>query len=225
MADSFITLSRKILQWEWYTDANTMRLFIHCLLKANWKDKNWRGMVVRRGTFITSQQNLADDLGLSRKQIQLSLDKLIETGEVHKKGHNKYTLVTIVKYDDYQKKSDDDAQQKDNKSTSKEQQKNTTNNNNNINNENNNIINRAIEENFKLVFEDEKYLKAITSNLKIDIDSLKMYYLEFNEHLNMKSDTVKSKPDYVSHFRSWYLKRYNINLKTGKPKSIFNNTL
>ena len=225
MSDSFITLSRKILLWEWYTDANTMRLFMHCLLKANWRDKKWRGINVKRGSFITSQQNLSDDLGLSRKQIQLSLDKLIQTNEIEKEGHSKYTLVTVVKYDDYQKKADDEAQQRHNKSTTKAQQKHTTNNSNNINNENNNIINRAIEENFKLVFEDEKYLKAVTDNLKIDIETLRVHYSEFNKHLELRSDTVKTKPDYVSHFRSWYIKKYNINLKTGRSKSIFKNTL
>ena len=64
MLDSFITLNRRILELEWYTDSNTMRLFIHCLLKANWKDKDWKGVVVKRGTFITSQQGLADQLGI-----------------------------------------------------------------------------------------------------------------------------------------------------------------
>lgn len=225
MSKSFITLNRQILEWEWYTDANTMRLFIHCLLKANWKDKNWKGKLVKRGTFITSQEKLSEQLNLSRRQIQISFQKLAETKEIVKEGYNKYTLVTIVKYDDYQKKSTDDVQQMYNKRTTDVQQMYTTNNSNNINKDNNNIINRAIEENFELVFEDEKYLKAITENLKINVEALKKYYLEFNEHLNMKSDTVKTKPDYVSHFRSWYIKRYNINPKTGKPKPLYKNTL
>ncbi len=225
MLDSFITLNRRILEWEWYTDSNTMRLFIHCLLKANWKDKDWKGVVVKRGTFITSQQGLADQLGLSRKQIQLSLEKLIETKEIEKEGNNKYTLLTVVKYDDYQKNSYEEGQQKHNKSTSKEQQKHTTNNNNNYNNENNNIVIRGFEENFDIAISNDQYITAITSNLKISKERLIELYKEFHEHLKRTQDTVKSQHMYVSHFRNWYLKKYNINHNTGKPKLKYKNSL
>ena len=38
----FIALQRKVLEWEWYNDIPTKTLFIHILLKANFKDKNWQ---------------------------------------------------------------------------------------------------------------------------------------------------------------------------------------
>ena len=225
MSNSFITLSRKILSWEWYTDPNTMRLFIHCLLKANWRNNKWMGRDIERGSFITSQQNLASDLMLTRKQILLSIKKLKSTQEIVTKGYNKYTLVTVVKYDDYQKNIHNDAQQKNNKSTSKEQQKHTTNNNNNYNNENNNIVIRGFEENFNIAISNEQYIKAITSNLKISKERLIELYKEFHEHLKRTQDTVKTQHMYVSHFRNWYLKKYRVDVKTGKTKSLFNNTL
>ena len=43
--NNFIKLSRKILDWQWYTDEHTKTLFIHCLLKANWKEGNFKGVV------------------------------------------------------------------------------------------------------------------------------------------------------------------------------------
>ena len=103
MHSSFITLDRKILEWEWYTDPNTMRVFIHCLIKANWRQKEWKGITIERGSFITSGDKLSDQLNLSRKQILTSLKKLKKTGEISTKGYNKFTLISIVKYDDYQK--------------------------------------------------------------------------------------------------------------------------
>ena len=78
----FIALFRQFTEWEWYDDANTMRLFIHCLLLANYKDKNWRGKLIKRGSFITSQPKLAHSLKLSIKQIRGSLTKLKTTSEV-----------------------------------------------------------------------------------------------------------------------------------------------
>lgn len=228
MSDSFITLSRKILSWEWYTDQNTFRVFLHCLLKANWRQKDWRGQTIPRGSFITSQQNLANDLGLTRRQVITSLGKLVETGELVKKGDSKWTVVTVVKYDDYQKKSINDVQQMDNKSTTDVQQMYTTNNsnnNNNSNNSNNTIIIRDAEENLKLALANKKYIKALTTNLKIDVDRLKTLYAEFNVHLMVTADTQKNHKDYVSHFRSWYLKKYNIDLKTGRPRLKYKNSL
>ena len=33
-----------MLDWEWYDDINTKVLFIHLLIKSNWKEKKWRGI-------------------------------------------------------------------------------------------------------------------------------------------------------------------------------------
>jgi len=37
-----------MLDWEWYDDINTKVLFIHLLIKANWKEKKWRGIKIKR---------------------------------------------------------------------------------------------------------------------------------------------------------------------------------
>lgn len=105
--NGFIALHRKFIEWEWYDDANTMRLFVHCLLKANWKDRKWRGEMIQRGSFITSLGKLSEELRLSRKQIMHSLDKLVSTGEITKKG-TAWTQISICNYDSYQ----DEAQKK-----------------------------------------------------------------------------------------------------------------
>ena len=79
---SFITLHRKIMKWEWYDDANTFRVFIHCLLLANHADKKYRGTLVKRGTFLTGYKVLAKQLSLSIQQVRTSLDKLKSTNEI-----------------------------------------------------------------------------------------------------------------------------------------------
>ena len=40
----FIKLSKNILEWQWYSDPNVSRLFVHILLKANFKKNNWKGI-------------------------------------------------------------------------------------------------------------------------------------------------------------------------------------
>ena len=55
----WIKLHRKFLKWEWYDDINTSRFFLHCLFRANHKDKKWRGTMIKRGQFISSLSKLA----------------------------------------------------------------------------------------------------------------------------------------------------------------------
>ena len=39
----WISLHRKTLEWEWFDDHNTFRIFVTLLLIANHKDKKWKG--------------------------------------------------------------------------------------------------------------------------------------------------------------------------------------
>jgi len=102
MNNGFIVLYRSLLEWEWYSDANTTRLFIHCLLRANHKEKKWQGITIERGSFVTSYAHLALDLGLTVQNVRTSINKLKSTGEVTHKPHSKYGIITINNYDKYQ---------------------------------------------------------------------------------------------------------------------------
>ena len=103
MADNgWIKLHRKMLDWEWYSDVNTTRLFIHLLLTVNVKDYEWRGVHVHRGSRITSVATLSNETALSDRQVRTALDHLISTNEITKQTTNQYTLISIVNYDSYQ---------------------------------------------------------------------------------------------------------------------------
>lgn len=104
--NNFIKLSRKILDWQWYTDEHTKTLFIHCLLKANWKEGNFKGVVVNRGEFITSLQKLANETGLIIKQVRTAINHLELTGEIESKSIICGRLIIVVNYDLYQNNGD-----------------------------------------------------------------------------------------------------------------------
>lgn len=99
----FITLDRKILTWGWYTDVNTKTLFIHCLLKANYKAGAYKGMDIPRGTFVTSYNNLAKETGLSVSQVRTALKHLELTCELTRTSHPKFLVITVNNYDLYQR--------------------------------------------------------------------------------------------------------------------------
>lgn len=102
MTEGYIKIDRKILGWEWYDDANTMRIFLHCLLKANWKAAKWHGITIEPGQFVTSLPRLAEETQLSVHQVRTALEHLKTTGEVADKGHSKFRIITVIKWNEYQ---------------------------------------------------------------------------------------------------------------------------
>lgn len=99
---SYIRLDRKILDWEWYGNINTCRVFIHMLLKAYWKDKKIEGNVIPRGSFPSSYGRLAEETQLTVDEVRTAVKHLISTKEITKHATSKYTVFTVNNYDAYQ---------------------------------------------------------------------------------------------------------------------------
>ncbi len=98
----YIKLYRSLINWEWYTDSNTKSVFIHCLLKANYEDKKWQGIHIERGSFVTSIRTLAQELKLTNQNVRTSINKLKNSGEINTQPTNKFTVIKIVNYNNYQ---------------------------------------------------------------------------------------------------------------------------
>jgi hypothetical protein len=98
----WIKLHRQILEWEWYSDNNCFRLFLHLLLKANHKEKRFKGIELKVGSIVTSRDLLARETGLSSQQIRTALNKLISTSEVTSVTSSQGTIIQIVSYEKYQ---------------------------------------------------------------------------------------------------------------------------
>lgn len=95
----FVAVPRGLTDWEWYTDANTARVYLHLLLTANWQDKRWQGINVKAGQLVTSQAHLAEQLGLSVQEVRTALKHLILTGWLTVETGSKYSLMTLNNYD------------------------------------------------------------------------------------------------------------------------------
>lgn len=158
LKEGFVSIDRKIINWEWYKDTNTKALFLHLLFIANWKDGRFKGYEVPRGSVITSIAHLSQDTGLSRKAVRTALKHLQMTHEVAIKGTNKFSLITIEKYGFYQDPNNDRGTQKGTQRASKGQARGKQratieqyNNNNNNNNKNNSLsASESERENFSV---------------------------------------------------------------------------
>lgn len=100
--DGWIKLYRQMINWEWYKNTTTKVVFLHILLKVNYENKKWQGIDIPRGSYITSINNLADELGLTPRKIRTSLNNLKMTHEITIKTTHRYTCITLENYEKYQ---------------------------------------------------------------------------------------------------------------------------
>ena len=110
---------RSKLEWRWFTYPATAHLFEYCKLKANFADKNVGGIIVKRGSFMTSLEKLSENTGLTKQQVRTALKNLISTQEITKETTQKYTIIKVNNYDLYQgvTQFSTNEQQTDNKRT------------------------------------------------------------------------------------------------------------
>lgn len=100
--EGFVKISRKILNWGWFRDINTTHLFIYCLIRANYRDVEWKGIKLKRGSFVTSLKHLSEETGLSQREVRTALEHLISTNEVTKRTSAKNTVIIVNNYEKYQ---------------------------------------------------------------------------------------------------------------------------
>lgn len=106
---NFIKIDRKMLEWEWWQDINTSRLFLFMLLSAYWKDGRYKGVEIPRGSFPASTAALAKATSLTENEIRTAVKHLKSTGEITNRNHGKYTVFTVVKYNEYQENYNQNA--------------------------------------------------------------------------------------------------------------------
>lgn len=102
MNEVWIKLHKKFLDWKWYKNKNTKILFIHCLLKANWKDGFYQDVEVKRGSFVTGRKQLSKELGLTEQEIRTAINHLKSTNEITINSTNNFSIISINNYDKYQ---------------------------------------------------------------------------------------------------------------------------
>lgn len=102
LENGHIKLHRRMTKWRWYRDGNTMRLFLHLILTANWEDCDFETITVHRGQRVASRRTLAEEIGMSEREVRTAINHLISTNEVTSVSTSKYTVFTVINYDSYQ---------------------------------------------------------------------------------------------------------------------------
>lgn len=200
----YVKLFRSIDQWEWYQDTNTKSIFIHCLIRANHKSKKWKGKVIEPGMFVTSYSKLSDELNLTISQIRVGISHLKMTGEIAHQMTNKFSIITVTKWGDYQVLTyEDDTQNNKQERTQIATNKNDKNIKKNKNNTNTG---------FSIPLLDDVVSYIRENNFNVDANSFMDYYTSTGWLISGKT---KMK-DWKSTIRNW--DRRNANKKNDNKK-------
>lgn len=101
MYRGFFPLWRKITDWGWYTNSGTKAVFIHLLLKANFRESDYRGHKIKIGQCVSGRQTLSASLGMTERQIRTALKHLKATGEVSIANYNRFSIITLNNFEKY----------------------------------------------------------------------------------------------------------------------------
>lgn len=137
----WIKIHRKILGDPIFQNEKLFKVWMYCLLKATHRDyEQLVGLQIiplKPGEFIFGRNAAAKELNMNPSTVWKHVKVLQKLGNIDIKSNNKFSVINVVKWSDYQNVNDEKEQQSNNKVTTKEQQSNT---NKNIKNNKNNKI-------------------------------------------------------------------------------------
>ncbi len=98
----YIKLHRKILDNGVFADAELLKVFVWCILKANTTPNVVYGRKVDVGEFITGRITASEELYLKPSTIYKRLQRLKSQGYIDISSTTKNSLITVVNYKSYQ---------------------------------------------------------------------------------------------------------------------------
>ena len=100
--EGWIKIHRRVVDWEWFTHPNMLRLWIYLLVKASGEDREWRGITIKKGELVTSLSTISTETGIPLISVRRGLERLQVSRQVSIQTTQKWTKITICKYDSYQ---------------------------------------------------------------------------------------------------------------------------
>lgn len=172
--EGWIKLHRQLLESAIFKNERLLKVWIWCLLKASHKQCEImvgnQLVTLEKGQFIFGRKDASDDLNIKESTLYIDMKNLEKLKMCNIKSNNKFSIVTIEKWDFYQDMEENNNSKNNNNITTTEQQHNTNKNVENINNNKLNNFNNSDEN-----LESEEYKEQ------------KNYYSNFIEQLKNKN--------------------------------------
>lgn len=108
MNDGYVKFHRKSLKSSVWKNSVFWMVWSWCLLKASHETHkipfNGVDIEIKRGQFITGRKKATKEIPISVQSYRTSINYLKSTGRITTKVTNRFTIITVVKYNQYQDK-------------------------------------------------------------------------------------------------------------------------
>lgn len=115
MHRGYIKVWRKLQQSFFYKDSHYVHLWIHLLFKANHEPNefmlNGKKMICNRGQIITGRNVLSKETGIDTNKVFRILKTLKSEQLIEQQSLSKFSLITVLKYEDYQSNNEHQSEQ------------------------------------------------------------------------------------------------------------------
>ena len=102
----WVSAYRSLLDDPQFKDPDALALWVRLLLRANYEDKavkiNNQTIHLKRGQFIAGRKSLAESSGVQESKVTRLLKRWQNEQQIEQQTFNKYRVISIVKYDEYQ---------------------------------------------------------------------------------------------------------------------------
>ena len=187
MEKGYIRVYRTLMEKGYYSDSEYVHLWVHLLMNATYirKEYLFNGKIeyLNPGQFITGRHILSKKTGIQESKVERILKSLEIEQQIEQQKNNKFRIITILNWSDYQQIEQQIEQPVNNQRTTSEQPVNTINKDNKYNKENNNK--QKIED-----MGDKKSTRFTTP----DFEEVKSYCQERKNNINPEK--------WINHYES-----------------------
>lgn len=132
MNEGYIYLLRRFVDTSFFKDSIAVHLAIYLMLKANYRDSKFifdgKELIIKRGQLVSGRNKISEDTGINPSSVYVKM-KLLSSEKINFiniKPNNKFSIITIVKYEEIQSLCSSRYQQIDNANNIKNESPITT---------------------------------------------------------------------------------------------------
>ena len=131
--DTYLKLYRAIISSSKFSNPIELKIWIWLLCKASWKDrnipikigKNFINVSLKRGQLLFGRNKAEEFLHIDGSTIYKILQKFVLDKDISIKSNNQFSIITVIKYNDYQDANNDDLMEFEEFVTAEKQQDNS----------------------------------------------------------------------------------------------------
>lgn len=86
-------------EWDWFYDDITKKVYDYCYRRASYKNRNYKGTELKKGSFVTSRKQISRELRISEQNVRTAIKHLKSTNDLTVETSRKGMIITIENYD------------------------------------------------------------------------------------------------------------------------------